>query len=244
MRRSEIPSRALVVLALLLLVGGSGAAASFGTFSYDRYQETSDLSAEFRIGMLNLGNTSLTVRLSAVTGNDTAVSFEQDSFELAPSEQGQATGPGWVHLDGDRYARPTVISPTVTIDEDATARNHTVTISVTAIREDSNGSDQVQQRIVQEGEHRLTLHTSSGLIRTTDDGDVFDVEDPSAPSGNDSQDDTGGVLDILPGQDAPNDLTRPDQSGARDTADGWTTTSYVLLAGILLMGGYISVNLL
>lgn len=246
MRRSASPDRALLALVLLILVSGAGAGASFGTFSYDRYQQTDDLSGEFRVGMLNLGNTSLTVHLSAETGNDTTVSFDQDSFELAPSEQGQATGSGWVHLDGGRYARPTVISPTVTIDEDATTRNHTVTISVTAVQEDEDGAEQVQQRIVQESSHRFTLHTSSGLIGTGSDdgGDVFDVEDPSTPSSNDSQDDPGGVLSILPGQEAPNDLTRPDQSEARDAADGWTTTSYVLLAGILLMGGYIVVNLL
>lgn len=238
-----------MILVLVLLCSGTGAAASFGAFSYDRYQETEQRSAEFRIGLLNLGDQDLTIELSAGTGNSTTVSFEQERFVLPPSEQSTDPGPGWVHLDGDRYARPTVIRPTITIRTTATARNHTVPVTVRAIQTAGEGTEQVQQRVLQESVHQLTLYSSSGRIGQEDDGtDRFTVDggtegENSTPASRE-QNGTNGILSILPQQDAQNDLTGPEQSGSRDTADGWTTTSSVLLAGILVVGGYIAVNLL
>lgn len=252
MRRSRTIRLTAVAVALLLITV-QGVAAGFGAFAYSDQARTTDLSASFRVGLLNVGEEPFSVELVPEADNATTVTFEDQAFSLPPSAVTTSPGPGAVHLEGGRYAVPRVIEPRVRIDPSADSRNHTVTLTVIATRPLQEGVGSFQQRVVQEATVRLELYSSSPRIRPAetsgDDDDIFRTDDDGADGrqtdGTAQQDGADGVLSILPGtdDDSPqNNLTQPDQS--RSEGSGITGTTLVLAGGIVLVAGYIIVTLL
>lgn len=109
-------TRLLLLITLLMLPAAS--TFSFGTFSYQDSKQVTDTNVTFTLGMVNAGNSSVTVRMSASgLENGTGV-FPRQSFVLEPSEVSEnPRGDGWMAVKAGRYAKVEEVPFRVVMDD-------------------------------------------------------------------------------------------------------------------------------
>lgn len=144
------------------------AASALGTFQYQDTKKTSTGTAEYTIGLINLGEKPLQVNFSSETQE---IGFQAENITLKPSRTEKTPeGRGWYQLPDGRYAeiRKHKLKASA---EDLERRNFTVTVSAYSGTGNRSGSF---NRIVQERTYQFSIVNESyseGLIQFEEDGE-------------------------------------------------------------------------
>lgn len=100
MRRKKFIYSSLLIFVLPTVFG-----ATFGSFPYQIEEETDDLKASYKIGLINPGQVPLDITLSAESMPVYNASFSENDFRLKPSKTKNPTGSGWYYLGDGRYTK-------------------------------------------------------------------------------------------------------------------------------------------
>lgn len=231
------PADITPLLLLLLLVPGA-AAVGFGSFPVETQRTVPGLEASFAVGLVNTGNVTREVTLTADAPDGVAVTFARETVLLPPSTTDVPRGDGWTHLGDGRYARTTTVEFTATIARDARETEFRIPVTATAVPavDDRSG---IAPRAALAQDHVFTLTSTSPLLEPEQDQYGFQGlwNTITGGSGENAEDAADSGSTTVPSADgtgpAPeNNLTTQPAGSPGDGGTGPVTIA--LVAGIVL----------
>lgn len=97
--------RKILLILLFCFLSQQVSAQSLGSLTYES-DRTARVTAEYELGVFNLGNRSLEIELSS-DDFEGDIDYGENSFVLEPSRiSSNPTGSGWISISGNRYVKP------------------------------------------------------------------------------------------------------------------------------------------
>lgn len=204
-------------------------AAGFGSFPVNSQKTTGNLEADFRIGMVNPGDTPVRVQLSSWESKNYNVSFPRKSLRVESSEvTSNPSGSGWYYLGDGRYAEVEYLDFTVTASESRDSNDLEIPVTVRAASSESSGTA-VSSNLVYIREHLFRLYVDRKIPeKESSDKDPtwVEVEDNSTSGSGNVQ---------TNGSRASNNYKQGRESKDNGGAD---STTLVLLVAVIAMAIY------
>lgn len=191
--------KAFILFFILFFISFSSA-QSLGSLTYESQKEAR-FDADYEIGVFNLGNETLEVKL-IVNDFDGRVDFKDQEFLLQPSEiSSNPSGSGWFSISGNKYVKPRKVRLNVRAQN-----SQNFTVDVRARNPDEGGVS--GPSLVQVQSHRLSYErTSDSSLYQEEGGDgteeqeleLREIEENQSEEPGKANDDanrSGGLISI------------------------------------------------
>lgn len=164
----------LFLASVLLVSQVSG--NTFGSFPEELEKQSDDLKLEYRLNLVNLGDSVLEVTLESENSEEYNASFSENNFELEPSSvESSPEGSGWYHVGDGEYTKVRTVSIEVDVSEYRDSNNLVFPVQVRARPFSSEGGS-VSSQVVRIREHSFRGIIDSSLRpKTREDGSDEEV---------------------------------------------------------------------
>lgn len=137
------------------------AATSFGSFTFESSKFSEDLNATYTLGLMNPGDETVEVELGYPGSENYNVSFDRQSFDMAPTDvSGTPQSSGSYYLGDGRYAEVEEVE--VLVEASRYRESNQIEFPVTV--QTSLGEDEGTQETVYVQEHWLEMEIEPSLI--------------------------------------------------------------------------------
>lgn len=218
----------------------SASASVYSTFPYDQEQQSDDLSAELRLGVVNAGDRILELRFDTQDSEEYNVSLPE-KVALKPSEITESPeGEGWKYLGNGKYADIQEFSFSVDISRYRESNRIDIPLQISASPKSDSGIEGSSASISQETTHDYTIFLDPRLRplerETENEKQVYYENTGEESLPEEWRDDGSGTENESKDYKANG---TDENTGERDK-NGVDTVTMILVLAIIVATGYLS----